>query len=201
MRITNKTLALGTVLLLTLSLAVGGIGRVSAHNPDALPQTGGEGRGGRLIDLIGDEAALELHDAVLAMREEGSTFEEIRDYVQGYLEGLGVELPGAQGIWRGRGKPGKTPLIDQIGEEALQELRDAVQDMRETGASHEEIRDFIHSSLEELGVELPEPRGEGFHLGKGMGRRGFMGGRGRPNVDPEPPQEDPGETTVPMGSA
>jgi len=201
MKITNKTLALGTVLLLTLSLAVGGIGLVSAHPSDSDSPEGEVNRGDRLIDIIGEEAALELGDTVLAMREAGSTFEEVREYVHSYLEELGVELPGDKGIGRGRGRLGKTPLIEQIGEETLQELRDAVHDMREAGASHEEIHDYIHTVLEELGVELPEPQCEGFHLGKGMGRRGFKGGRGRPNWNPKPPQEDPEEATVPTGTA
>ena len=279
MKITNKTLALSTVLLLTLALAAGGIGLVSAHPPGSDSPEGDANRGGRLIELIGEEAALELRDTVEVMREEGASFEEIRDYVNSYLDDLGFELlpPKGDGSHNGngmrlerllgeespiidqigeetlqelrdtveamreagssheeihtyvvsyldelgvelpepqgkgpQGRKGmkhdrlfgeKSPLIDQIGEETLQELRDTVQAMRDAEASHEEIREYIHDSLEELGVELPEPKGDGAHLGKGMGRRGFMGGRGRPNEKPQPPQEDPEEATVPTGSA
>ena len=209
MKITNKTLALSTVLLLTLALAAGGIGLVSAHPPGSDSPEGDANRGGRLIELIGEEAALELRDTVEAMREAGSSHEEIHTYVVSYLDELGVELPEPQGKGP-QGRKGmkhdrlfgeKSPLIDQIGEETLQELRDTVQAMRDAEASHEEIREYIHDSLEELGVELPEPKGDGAHLGKGMGRRGFMGGRGRPNEDPQPPQEAPEEATVPTGSA
>ncbi|MBT5641866.1 hypothetical protein HOJ44_01990, partial [Candidatus Bathyarchaeota archaeon] len=50
-----------------------------------------------MIELIGEEAALELRDTVEAMREAGSSHEEIHTYVVSYLDELGVELPEPQG--------------------------------------------------------------------------------------------------------
>ncbi len=136
---TTKTLALSTVLLLTLSMAIGGIGLVSARPEDTASQQGRGGQGGR--------------------------------------------------------------LIEQIGEEAAQILRDAVQAMRDAGASFEEIRDYIHSYLADLGVELPEPQGQGLRQGKGMRTKGFMGRRGQMKRNQDCPLETPEPTTTPTGSA
>lgn len=158
MKTNKKTLALGMVLLLTLS-AVGGVYLVSAQPDESTPPEGKGRREEHLIELIGEEAAQALIDTVEAMREAGSTREEIHEYVQGYLAELGVELPEPKGKGHHNGW-----LVEQIGEEAAQALHDTVQAMREEGATHEEIREYVDSYLEELGVERPEPpMGKGNH--------------------------------------
>lgn len=160
MKTNKKTLALG-VLLLTLSTAIGGVYLVSAQPDETTTPEGMGRRKAHLIELIGEEAAHTLFDAVEAMREAGSTFEEIHEYVKDYLEELGVELPKPK---KGKGI-NKDWLIEQIGEEAAQTLHDTVQAMRDEGATHEEVREYVDSYLEELGVERPEPtRGKGNRL-------------------------------------
>jgi hypothetical protein len=126
---TSKNLALGMVLILTLSLAVGGVGLASA-------------------------------------------------------------LPNDASSMRGNGGQGRN-IIEQIGEEAAQALHDAVQAMRDAGASLEEIRDYIHETLESLGVTLPEPQGQGLQKGRGMRAKGFMGGQGRQYKNPDCPLDNP----------
>jgi len=60
-------------------------------------------RRGPFVGCIDEEQRQELQETLDAMREEGATFDEIREYVQAYLEELGVECqaegrdPGAQG--------------------------------------------------------------------------------------------------------
>ena len=84
---------------------------------------------------------------------------------------------------------GREQILEQIGEEAMQVLRETVQAMREAGNSFEEIREFIRNYLTDLGVELPEPQGEG------MRHRGFKGQRGRMFRNRDCPLETPEETT------
>ena len=128
---TRKTLILSAVIIVTLSLAVSGVGFVSAQPDETSPSK----------------------------------------------------------RWR------QARIIEQIGEEAAQALRDTVQSMREAGDSFEEIRTYVREYLINLGVELPEPKGEGFRNGEGMKHRGFTGRKRSLHRYHECPEEIPNETS------
>ena len=50
-------------------------------------------RRGPFVGCLDEDQRQELKETLDAMREEGATFDEIREYVQAYLEELGIELP------------------------------------------------------------------------------------------------------------
>ena len=152
---TQKTVVLGTVLVLALSLAVGGIYLVSAETgeeevPDyVIPFSKlRRGFGGSMFGGIDDELRAEMQETIQTMRDEGASFEEIRQYIQGFLEENGTELHRSE--------------LTQEQLEAFIQL-------------HEDVKAYAQNRAAELGLELP---GNGFFGGHGMGFRGFMRGNG-----------------------
>jgi len=91
---------------------------------------------GQFLGCLDEEQRQELKETIGAKRDEGATQEEIRAYIQEYLEGLGVECK-------------MTRLTDeQI--EGLRQLR-------------AEIRELVQRRLGELGIDAPlMGRGLGF---------------------------------------
>ncbi|HUV54640.1 MAG TPA: hypothetical protein VMW03_05500 [Candidatus Krumholzibacteriaceae bacterium] len=165
----NKALALTSVLLLTLSLVVGGVYMTSADTDqdDAPssdpPEIMNRWRRGPFVGCIDEEQRQELKETLDAMREEGATFDEIREYVQAYLEELGVEC--------------QRPELSDEQLDALQQLRDEIQMLRYSGATPEEIREYLDQKAEELGIELPlrrQARGFGGFKGASGRGRGFF---------------------------
>jgi len=156
----NKTIALTSMLLLMLSVVVGGIYMASADTdqddaPGSNPPEFMNGwRRGPFVGRLDEGQRQELKETLSEMREEGVTFDEIRENVQAYLEELGVEC--------------QRPELTDEQHEALQQLREEIQELREGGATPEEIRGSLTQKLEEFGVELPLN-----HHAKGF--RGFGG--------------------------
>jgi DNA-binding transcriptional regulator YhcF (GntR family) len=122
-----------------------------------LPGHGPEHPGphGKLGELLNEEQRQEVHDMVMEMREAGASREEIHEAVRAKLEGYGIELPE-----HGPGHRGpRHKLGELLNEEQRQAVHDTVMEMREAGASREEIREAVHEMLEGYGVELP-PRSD-----------------------------------------
>ncbi len=97
------------------------------------------------------------------MRSQGATRAEIHSAVAEMLKGYGIEVPED---WRGpRGRDGFGPGPFGFWADLTEEQRDAVHDkikeMRDQGATREEIHAAVAEMLKEYGVELPENRGEG----------------------------------------
>jgi hypothetical protein len=151
----HKKATLIATLVLVFSLSVGGIYIVSA-------QTEGEegfgsvpffdrfrrGFGGPMFGALDEELRVELQETILAMRDEGASSEEIREYIKGFMEENGVES--------------HMPELTEEQQEALKQLR-------------EDVQAYAQKRAEELGLELPE---NGFFGGRGMRFRGFMGSCG-----------------------
>lgn len=177
----NKTLALTSVLLLTLSLVVGDMHFASADtNKDDTPRPDppefvNRWRRGPFFGCLDEEQRQELKESLEALREEGATFDEIKEYVQAYLEELGVDCqrPGPPD-----GLPRPELTDDQL--EVLQQLREKIQELRDGGATPEEIREYLDQKAKELGIEPPtRPQAGCFGGSKGAkGRnRGFVNNR------------------------
>jgi len=141
----NKAVALASVLLIALSF-VGGSLYLAAAEPDqddaATELTGimaGWRTRGLFLGCLDEEQRQELREAVDAMRIEGATQEEIRAYVQEYLEGLGIEY--------------QMPRLTDEQVEGLRQLR-------------AEIQELVQRRLGELGIDAAlMGRGQGFGLG------------------------------------
>jgi hypothetical protein len=102
---------------------------------------------------------------VMEMREAGAPREDIFEARRAMLEGYGIELPENWGERRGYG----LNLHDSLTEEQQTALHEMVTEMREAGATREEIHEARREMLEGYGVELPEDFGQR----GGLGRNGF----------------------------
>ena len=142
---TNKTYALITILILTLSL--GGIYMVSAETEEediAIAPLWMPRRGfGPMFGSLDDPLMEELKETVQTMRDEGVTREEIREYIQDFLEENGIE-----------------PVKPELNEEQLALMKQL----------HEEVREFAQQRAEELGLEMS---GKDFIMRPRMGFKGF----------------------------
>ena len=148
---TYKKAALITTLVLALSLAVGGIYLASAQtedeNVDSLPFFGRFRRGfdGPMFGAIDEELRAGMQETIQAMRGEDASCEEIREYIQGFLEENDIES--------------KRPELTEEQLEALQQL-------------HEDVQAYAQKRAEELGLELSE---NGLFFGHMMRLQGFRG--------------------------
>ena len=106
------------------------------------------------------------------LHQQGATREEIHEAVKAMLNEFGIQIPDnpPQGR-RGFHSRGNDPFIFELTEEQMVELRQLVQEMREQGATRQEIREAANALLQSWNVEIPERPGDGFRRGgkPGMG--------------------------------
>ena len=110
--------------------------------------------GGPLLGLT-DEQRKAVRERVTELRKTGATREEIRSNIAEMLEVYGVKLPPRPpGMLHRRGRfPAK------LTEEQREELREKITEMRQDGATREEIRSNIAVMLEDFDIELPRNSG------------------------------------------
>jgi hypothetical protein len=130
----TKVVALASVLLIALSFVGGSLYLAAAESnqddatTDPPSVLGGWRMRGLMLGCLDEEQRQELKETIDAMREEGATQEEIRAYIQEYLEGLGVEC--------------QMPQLTDEQVEGLKQLR-------------AEIRELVQRRLGELGIDAP----------------------------------------------
>ena len=118
------------------------------------PEHGPEHPGphGRLGGLLTEEQRKALDYTVTEMREAGASRREIHEAVRATLKGWGIEPPG-----RGEGPPGPHGKLGELlNEEQREAIHKRVMEMREAGASHEEIREAVRVMLDRYGIEPPQ---------------------------------------------
>jgi len=113
-----------------------------------------------------------VHNTISKMREQGASREEIHEAISELLEEYGIKVPED---W-GKGHPGgyhgfNGDFWKDLTVEQREVLRATIKEMRDEGATREEIHAVVTEILEGYGIELPEYWGEG-HRGFG---RGFWG--------------------------
>ncbi len=99
----------------------------------------------------------ELKAEVQEMREQGKSPEEIHAAVKELLKGWGIEPPGPGAGGQGP-QVGLRWLGQQLTAEQREELKAEVQQMREQGASREEIGAAVKEMLKDWGIERPTPQ-------------------------------------------
>lgn len=159
------TLLAVTVIAVAMSYAGPGEGRGEGRGDG---QGKGHGRGhAGLFGQLTEEQKEAVHETIEEMREAGASREEIHAAVREMMEGWGIELPERPGR-EGRECDGEhrhhPPFFDQLSEEQVEAIHAMVVEMKEAGASREEIRTAVHEMLEGWGIEIPEGRGE--HRGR-----------------------------------
>jgi len=129
----TKAAALASALLIAMSLVAGGLSLVYAETDqgDAPPSSpindlGGWRMRGPTLACLDEEQRQELQEALDAMRDEGASHEEIREYVKMYLEEHDVER-----------------LEPQLTDEQMEGLRQL----------RAEIQELIQRRLGELGID------------------------------------------------
>ena len=120
-------------------------------------------------DLTEDQRQA-VRDKMEEMRDQGAAREEIRAAVAEMLEGYGIDLPEN---WRLPGGPrnfghGPGGFWADLTEDQRQSIHDKMEEMREQGATREEIHTAMTEMLEGYGIELPE-KGLGWHGPRGFG--------------------------------
>lgn len=114
-----------------------------------------------LLNLT-EEQKSELQELVSGLRENKAGIDEINEAVIALLTGWGIELPED---WRftprmrgWRRIPPESRV--QLTEEQRQIIRDTIIEMREAGASREEIRAAVQALLAEFGITPPDNDGD-----------------------------------------
>ena len=114
----------------------------------------GEGhRHPRFLDQLTEEQREAIHEKVLEMREAGASPQEIHEAVREMLESYGVEVPDNWLEHRARHRE----IFGQLNEEQRKAVHERMRELRQAGASREEIHATIREMLEGFGIELPEP--------------------------------------------
>ena len=129
----------------------------------------GPGPGGFWGDLT-EEQRQAIGDKRKEMRNQGASREDIHAAIAGMLEDYGIEAPEQLGGPSGLGHPWDGFWAD-LTEDQRQAVRDKRQEMRDQGASREEIHAAVAEMLEGYGVKLPE-KGLGWHGPRGLGHWG-----------------------------
>jgi len=134
------------------------------------PEKWGEGFPGdprRFFGRLTHEQRKAVQEKVKEMRSQGATREEIHTTVAEMLKGYGIEPPEhwGKGHW-GVGRHFLSSLTD----EQRKVVREKMKEMRQQGATREEIHAAVAEMLKGYGIEVPEHWGEG-HRG---GRRRFF---------------------------
>lgn len=107
------------------------------------------GKGYYLCADLTDEQRTAIKEKVAEMKEAGASRQEIREAVAEMLKEYGIELP-AWSIYLG-----KCYLCSDLTDEQRTAIEEKVAEMKEAGASSDEIRDAIVEMLKEYGIEVP----------------------------------------------
>ena len=124
-------------------------------------------RPGRFGDQLTEEQRDALHSMIQEMRDQGDEQEAIHNAVKEKLEGWGVDLPddweGRGGMFRFGGK--RFGFDDRLTEDQRRALREKITQLKEQGASRQEVHDTVGQLFDEWGIEIPEFRDDRFSQG------------------------------------
>jgi DNA-binding transcriptional regulator YhcF (GntR family) len=149
-----------TVLVVALLISLAGAALVYAERGDR-----------RFGDQLTEEQREAVHAKVLEMRQAGASHEDVHAAVREMLGGYGITLPERRPEDRPGGRGHGRRFGDQLSEEQREAVHAKVREMREAGASREEIHGAIREMLASYGITLPEGRREGPREGRGPGGR------------------------------
>jgi len=126
-----------------------------------------DGKG--FLSCLTEEQREVVKEKVEELRSQDASREEIRTAVAELLKGYGIELPEHQGKGPRGGFRGS---FSGLTKEQRKAVREKIGEMRNQGASRQEIRTAVRELFEGYGIDLPE------HQGKGPrgGFRGFFSG-------------------------
>ncbi|TET83644.1 T9SS type A sorting domain-containing protein, partial [candidate division TA06 bacterium] len=144
------------IVILTLTMFVGVLVSVAAPASE-------QDRGRGFLSCLTEEQRETVEEKIKEMRNQGASREEIRGAVGEMLKGYGIDSPERRGI----GRAGKR-FLSCLTEEQRETVEEKIKEMRNQGASREEIRAAVGKMLKGYGIERPERRVQG------RGRRMLM---------------------------
>jgi len=112
------------------------------------------GRGGHRLAGLTEEQRSEVHELVSGMWEAGASRDEIHAAVRELLQSWGIEMPDRP---EGEGHGRRHKLMEQLTEEQREAVHALVTEMREAGASRDEIHAAVRELLQSWGIEMPDP--------------------------------------------
>ena len=144
--------------LMIVALAVGGV--VSAFSQPHEVGGQGEKHHKSCLDQLTEEQREALTQMIEELRDAGATPEEISEAVQQFLEDLGINteecrVPSEE--LKPKNKERKS-CLDQLTEEQREALTQMIEELRDAGATPEEISEAVQQFLEDLGINTEECR-------------------------------------------
>jgi hypothetical protein len=155
---------ISNILLIALLVALTGTALVYAERGN-----------GRFGDRLTEEQREAIHARVRELREAGASREDIHEAVREMFEGYGTEIPEAPPGERPRGRGPHGRFAEQLTEDQREAVHARVRELREAGASREDIHEAVREMFEGYGIEIPKaPPGER-PRGRGPSRTGHLG--------------------------
>lgn len=155
----RKRLNLVLVAALAIALSAGAV---------AYAGRGGKCEGhGPFGPVLTEEQRAEIHSMVTGMRDADASRKEIHAAVLEKMEGYGIEVPEDFKRHHPRHE-----IFSQLTQEQRETIHAKVRQMREAGASREEVRTAVREMLEGFGIDLPEigDHGSPMPLGESQGQ-------------------------------
>ncbi len=167
----TRKFTLAVILLLAVTMATVTVAN-ARRGPHAL-----RGMAADMSTTLTEEQRAAIQEKTTEMREAGASRKEIRETVAEMLGEYGIEVPDAWFNRLGKGNH----LCPDLTDEQRAAIREKVAEMKETGASREEIREAVAEILKEYGVELPDRQSSRRKSKRGNrdGRRGAYNGANR----------------------
>ncbi len=138
--------------LLMVALVVGGV--VSAFSQPHGPSEQGENYLTRcIVDKLTEEQKEALSQLVQELTDAGATPEEIQKAIQQFLEEQGIDAEDCEKSRNRHREYVNDCIADQLTEEQKEALSQLIQDLRDAGATPEEIQKAIQQFLEEQGID------------------------------------------------
>ena len=107
-----------------------------------------------------EEQRISILKTISELQESGASFEEIKGVVDSFLEENGITAPSQRGHGESGGGPlGNESVISQLTEEQLSSILAKAAELRESGASFDEVKYTSDTFLEETGIEPPSKGG------------------------------------------
>jgi DNA-binding transcriptional regulator YhcF (GntR family) len=101
-----------------------------------------------MYDLT-DEQRQEIRDLLEELRESGATIEEVKEAIDLKLTEWGIEIPN-------KGMRQRQPWMPELTDEQREEIKQLIEELKESGASREEIKEAVDAKLVEWNIEIPE---------------------------------------------
>ncbi len=163
----THSIYIGLIVLLAIVVLFSASDALARHGKPAGPH----GKG--FFTVLTDEQREAVHARVAEMRESGASRQEIHVAVGEMLTAYGIELPDDWNERQPRHREPGRRFFSKLTDEQREAVHARVAEMRESGASREEIHAVVGEMLSSYGIELPDdwadrPRGR-----RGLGSR-FM---------------------------